>query len=73
MVVVNWEYANPALLKPGMAIKLLYLDGAAIRELRGTLLSAHQYTFTSEQINFGARYRTNVALAVFVNRKNAYL
>lgn len=73
MVTLLWEHANPNLLKPGMVVKLMYLDKNKIRTLNGTLLGTQQYTHSPEKIMFGGKFRTNVGLAIFFNRKDAYL
>lgn len=73
IITLNWEYANAALIKPGMVVKIMYLDGSTIRILYGTLLGAQHYTHTRDTVRPEARYRTNIALAIFINRKKAYL
>ena len=73
IVTLMWEFANPYILEPGMSLKLLYLDGDRIRELKGTLVAVQSYTHSTEKITFSKRFRTNCALAIFVNRRDAYL
>lgn len=73
IVQLMWEYSNPYLLEPGMSLKLLYLDGTAIRELKGVLVGVQSYTHSTEQITFSKRFKTNSVLAIFVNRRDAYL
>jgi len=74
IVALKWEYSNIAILKPGMVVKLMYLDGDNIRTLNGCLIGAQHNTYTKDKgATNTSRFHTNSALAVFVNRRKAYL
>lgn len=62
-----WENSNPALIRPGMMVKLLYLSGSSIRRLFGVILKAHHYVQMKGQGLTSMRHVTRSQLSVFVN------
>jgi hypothetical protein len=61
-----WENADPALVYPGMPVKVMYLDGDAIEELTGVLLGAHWYTSLRDPGVTALRFSSQLTLSVFV-------
>lgn len=66
MFQCHWENADPSLIIPGMAAKVIYQDGDDIKELYGII---HVVRLISSRANGFAsnRFLNNVLLNVFVN------
>jgi len=61
-----WENADHTLLYPGMPVRVMYLDGAEIKELYGVLLGAHLYASLRDVGVTSERFVNNLTLSVFV-------
>lgn len=68
--IVNmvWENSLPALIFPGMMVKMLYLDSGEIKELYGVTLKAHHYVHTRSPGLTSARHLCSTVLSIFVQR-----
>jgi hypothetical protein len=65
-----WENADHTLLYPGMPVRVMYLDGAEIKELYGVLLGAHLYASLRDVGVTSERFVNNLTLSVFVKPMN---
>lgn len=66
LITMTWENSNDSLIFPGMLVKIMYLEGSDIKELYGTLLNVHHYTYLKEPGLLAGRHVTNSAITVFV-------
>lgn len=64
-----WENANPRLLRPGMPIRVLYLDNNEIKIVDGVPIRYASYVETVGPGLLSTRHRQNTRLTVFVNNK----
>lgn len=69
LLAVTWENSNPALITPGMPIKLLYLEDDKIKETFGLVIKAHHYTQTRGSGITASRHRTTSSLTIFAKRE----
>jgi hypothetical protein len=67
VIVVNWQNVDHLLLKPGMAIKVLFEDNSKIKETYGTLLSA-KYISTVDGNLISGKYYHQASLKIFVKK-----
>jgi hypothetical protein len=67
VIVVNWQNVDHLLLKPGMAVKILFEDNSKIKETYGTLLSA-KYISTVEGNLISGKYYHQASLKIFVRK-----
>lgn len=61
-----WQHGDPALLFPGMCVKVVYVDGDDVKHIYGVLHGVDCVTHLIGSIN-SKRYSTNLTLTVFVN------
>lgn len=66
VVGISWQNSNPALVRPGVPVKILYLSDGEVKEKKGVFLKAHHYTSMAGQGLTDSRYLTNSVLSVFV-------
>lgn len=64
-----WENSLPALVFPGMMIKVLYLDNDEIREIQGVILKVHHFIHLRGQGMTANRHISNSMLSIFIQRK----
>jgi hypothetical protein len=65
-----WENADRSLVYPGMPVRIMYLEGAEIKELYGVLHGAHEYASLREQGGTANRFSSSVTLSVFARPQN---
>lgn len=63
-----WENSLPAVIYPGLMVKLLYLDAGEVKTIIGVVLKAHHYVHTRGQSLMEGRHYTNTMLSLFVQR-----
>lgn len=63
---LEWENADPTLIRPGLNIKILYLNEGEVREVNGVLLKSHIQTKLMGKGMMASGYRSFAALVVFV-------
>jgi hypothetical protein len=62
---INWFYADPNLIFPGMACQYVYLDGDEVRRLNGVVLKVYA-SIRLDGVGIGAkRHMTHCQLAIF--------
>lgn len=64
-----WENSNPRLLRPGMPVRVLYLEGTEIKTVDGVGIRNASYVETVGPGLLSTRHRQNTRLTVFVNNK----
>lgn len=64
-----WENSNPKLLRPGMPVRILYLDGDRIKMVDGVGIRNASYVETVGPGLLSTRHRQNTRMVVFVNNK----
>lgn len=64
--MVEWENADPDKIKPGVNVKILYLNDSGVREITGVLIKAHRHTRLNGKGLMAVGHRTSVVLVVFV-------
>lgn len=67
LVALSWENSNRSLLRPGMPVKILQLDGNEIQEYLGVLSMSHDYVSVRDSGFVAKRYVTSSMLGVFIN------
>lgn len=67
-VVVEWDYGNPNLIKPGMACKLVYLQDGKRVDIRGTVHKLTSTTRMNGNASTSELYTSNVTLHLAVER-----
>lgn len=70
-VMLTWENGQLDYLRPGLPVKLMYLDEDTVIELKGVLIKAHAFTKPARQGVQDSVYTTTIGLMVAVDRKNA--
>jgi hypothetical protein len=68
LLALSWENSNPALIRPGMLVMVLYLDGDTIATIYGVMLKAHHHVRMQGQGMTSTRHVTDSMLSVFVKR-----
>lgn len=70
--VVNmvWENANSSLIRPAMSVRILYLEKEEIKTIYGVLLKSQIFTHPNGKVMFTNKYVTNMAISIFIDRKN---
>lgn len=63
---LEWQNCDTDLLKPGLNIKIMYIDQDEVREINGVLLKCHKHTMLNGVGLAATGHRTNAALVVFV-------
>jgi len=63
-----WENSSPALILPGMMVRVLYMDSEGINDVYGVLLKAHHYAQTKGTGMTDMRYVTRSALSIFTQQ-----
>lgn len=66
-----WENSDPRLIKPGMPVRWMYMDGEEWVELHGVLHGAHHYIQATEPSLTTRRHICTTALRVFLERPSA--
>lgn len=61
-----WENSNPALVFPGMPVKVLYMSGEEIKEIYGVVLKAHHVVQTKGVGLTELRYACASTLSIYV-------
>lgn len=70
-LTLTWENSEPNLIKPGMLVRVLYLNQGQVASMQGVLLKAQHYRRMSG-VGFAAdRYITDTAITLFVQRAMA--
>lgn len=64
-----WENSNPRLLRPGMPVRVLYLDNDEIKILDGAPIRYASYVETVGPGLLSTRHRQNTRITLFVNNK----
>lgn len=67
LVSLAWENSHRELLRPGMPVKILQLDGDEIKEYMGVLSMSHDYVSLRDNGFVAKRYVTTSMLGVFIN------
>lgn len=67
-VMVSWENCDESLLRPGMPVRFLYMDGNVPTELFGTLLSIEVFDTVNSRAVKQLRHLSNAMLTIFINR-----
>lgn len=70
-VMLTWENGQIDYLRPGLPVKLMYLNEEEVVELKGVLIKAHAFTKPIRQNVRDSVYTSTVGLMVAVDRKNA--
>ena len=66
---IEWRWANPDLLQPGMPVKITYLDGEKIRYLYGTLHEYHAISVIAQKTASDSIFNCTVAMKIYVTPK----
>jgi hypothetical protein len=66
MMTVVWQNSDPTILLPGMAVKMLYLDGDTIVEVYGVLHRVQHVAIKYKGFS-SARFRQETKLGIFMN------
>lgn len=64
----GWAYSNPALLYPGMPVRVLYNKSGVIATLQGTLVGGDSFTELATPGMATQHYQTKSALTVLVTK-----
>lgn len=64
-----WENSNPRLLRPGMPVRVLYLDNNVIKQVDGLSVRNASYVETVGPGLLSTRHRQNTRMTLFVNNK----
>ena len=68
LFMAEWEHGDPAILTPGMPVKLMYQDHDQVRTVMGVLLGAHSYYQLQGEGVTATRHQCTVGLAIFVSK-----
>ena len=63
---VEWENADPELIKPGLNVKIMFLNEGEVKEVNGVLLKAHIQTKMNGKGLLANGYRSFIAMVIFV-------
>lgn len=63
---VEWENADPGIIKPGMCVKILYMNEGEVCEITGVLNKVHRHTRLNGKGLMAVGHRTNVVMMIFV-------
>lgn len=63
---VEWENANPEVIKPGLNVKIMFIDQGEVKQVSGVLLKAHIQTKMNGKGLMANGYRSFVAMVIFV-------
>ena len=63
---VEWENADPELIKPGINVKILYINGDEVKEVTGVLIKSHKQVKMNGTGLLASGYRTFMVLMIFV-------
>uniref|UniRef100_A0AAU7PF51 Virion structural protein n=1 Tax=Burkholderia phage vB_BgluM-SURPRISE13 TaxID=3159457 RepID=A0AAU7PF51_9VIRU len=63
---LEWENADPTLIKPGLSVKIMFLNEGDVKEVNGKLLKAHINTKMNGQGLLANGFRSFIALVIFV-------
>lgn len=63
---IEWQNADPTLIKPNMHVKVLYLNDGEVREITGVLIKCHRQTKINGFGMMATGYRNFCVLEVFV-------
>ncbi len=64
--MVEWENADPDLIKPGLNVRIMYLNEGEVKSITGVLVKCHRQTKINGQGLMATGYRTFCVLVVFV-------
>lgn len=64
--MVEWENADPEIIKPGMNVKILYLNEGEVKSITGVLVKCHRQTKMHGKGLMATGYRSFCVLVVFV-------
>ncbi len=64
---VEWENSDPTLIEPGMAARMLYLEGSNLREIRGLVLKAAEFTRLAGEGMTSTRFITTTVVSLFMS------
>lgn len=67
-VMVSWENCDESVLRPGMPVRFLYMDGQTPTELFGTLLSVEVFDSVNTRNVKQLRHLSNASLTIFIQR-----
>jgi len=67
IIALVWENSNPALIVPGMCVRLLYMKDNEVVETFGVLLKAHHYVETKGVGMVSGTYSSRSMLSLFVS------
>lgn len=62
----EWENADPDIIKPGLNVKIQYLNEGEVKSINGVLIKAHKQTKMNGQGLMATGYRNFAVLVVFV-------
>lgn len=68
-IQVQWSYADPQLIYPGMPVKYVYLDDEDLKEIYGVVLGADHITSLKGQGITAREYETSVVLTIFIENE----
>lgn len=65
----TWEYSDESLVRPGMAVRFLYMDGARPTEIFGTVVSIVSMNYNMTQNPQERKFAENSVITLFIDRK----
>jgi hypothetical protein len=69
LIGLVWENSDPALITPGMPVKILYLEDEEIKQVYGLVINVHHYTSLRGEGITASRHHTVSAITVFAKRE----
>lgn len=67
---VEWENGNPKIVKPGLNVKIMYLNQGEVKYVNGVLLKSHKQVKMNGTGLMANGYRTFIVLMVFVRAED---